>query len=55
MLQKEVREHKATAYCKYCSGVSFTETPFVVITPRATRVELPFYYCPNCGRKLEAE
>lgn len=40
--------------CERCSGVSFSETPFVVITQKGTRIEVPFHYCPKCGRKLGA-
>lgn len=53
LLQQEVQRLQRThAGCKHCDGASFTEKPFVVITQRA-RVELPFRYCPNCGRMLD--
>ena len=40
--------------CEYCAGATFTEKPFTVITSRIRR-DVQFHYCPNCGRKLEAE
>lgn len=39
-------------YCKFCDGVSFSEEPFTVITPKDKKVECIFRFCPNCGRKL---
>lgn len=39
-------------YCEFCDGVSFSEEPFTVITPKDKKVDCVFRFCPNCGRKL---
>lgn len=41
--------------CEYCKGRAYTKRPLTVITKYGRRIELAFEFCPNCGRKMNAE